>query len=314
MIQQTAMLRIGTDCSGIEAPIAALRQLGIPHRHVWSCEIDKFARKTIEANYDPEIMYEDITKRDHAKLPDVDIYVCGFPCQAFSTIGKQLGSTDKRSNMMWECFQVIYRKHPSVFILENVKNFISIDGGRLFRSLMKKLDGMKIYTIRTMLLNTKDYGIPQNRERMFIVGVKKEVEVRPLVIPAKVPMRPLESFLENTRVDNVQLTLKDIKRLETHQKRTLESLNGNYVISRDAFMYFMNGIAPTIKTKSCHYLLKYRRYLQGREYLNLQGFPRDFNIVVSNTQITKQAGNAMSVCVLVALLQELQKTTIVFKT
>ena len=224
MIQQTAMLRIGTDCSGIETPIAALRQLGIPHRHVWSCEIDKFARKTIEANYDPEIMYEDITKRDHAKLPDVDIYVCGFPCQAFSTIGKQLGSTDKRSNMMWECFQVVSRKHPSVFILENVKNFMSVDGGRLFRSLMKKLDGMKIYTIRTMLLNTKDYGIPQNRERMFIVGVKKEVEVRPLVTPAKVPMRPLESFLENTRVDNVQLTLKDIKRLETHQKRTLESL------------------------------------------------------------------------------------------
>lgn len=94
------MITIGTDCSGIEAPIQALKQLGIPFQHKWSCEIDKFARQSILANYQPEILYEDITKRDHSQLPDVDIYVCGFPCQSFSLMGKKLGTNDPRSNIM----------------------------------------------------------------------------------------------------------------------------------------------------------------------------------------------------------------------
>ncbi len=78
------MLTIGTDFSGIEAPIQALEQMNISFRHLWSCEIDKWARMSIQANYNPSVMYEDITKRDHTKLPKVDIYVAGFPCQSFS--------------------------------------------------------------------------------------------------------------------------------------------------------------------------------------------------------------------------------------
>lgn len=84
-------LRIGTDCSGIEAPIEALKQMRIPFEHVWSCEIDPYARKSIEANYKPNILYEDIFKRNHNTLPDIDIYVCGFPCQPFSMARKRKG-------------------------------------------------------------------------------------------------------------------------------------------------------------------------------------------------------------------------------
>jgi DNA (cytosine-5)-methyltransferase 1 len=111
------MLRIGTDCSGIEAPIEALKQLGIPFEHKWACEIDRFARTSILANYQPEIIYEDITKRDNSELPDIDIYVCGFPCQSFSLMGKKLGSNDPRGNIMMHCIDVIKKKQPSIFIL-----------------------------------------------------------------------------------------------------------------------------------------------------------------------------------------------------
>ena len=123
-------LRIGTDCSGIEAPIQALRQLGIPHRHVWSSDIDKFCIQSIKSNYDPERLYGDpngpypdgdITKRDHSTLPDIDLYVCGFPCQPFSIAGDRKGFEDKRGNVFWSCLDVIKVKQPKYFILENVK-------------------------------------------------------------------------------------------------------------------------------------------------------------------------------------------------
>ena len=117
------MIRIGTDCSGIEAPIEALKQLKIPFQHLFACEIDQYARESILANYQPQILFEDITKRDHSKLPDIDIYACGFPCQPFSLMGKKGGSNDPRSNIMLHCIEVIKQKTPKVFILENVKNF-----------------------------------------------------------------------------------------------------------------------------------------------------------------------------------------------
>ena len=154
------MIRIGTDCSGIEAPIEALKQLGIPFQHKWACEKDKFARQSILANYQPEILYQDIIERDHTKLPDVDVYVCGFPCQSFSLMGKKLGTKDPRSNIMLHCIDVIKTKRPSVFILENVKNFKFIEKGKPFKYLIKQLEGIldaegkNVYSIYYDIYNT----------------------------------------------------------------------------------------------------------------------------------------------------------------
>ena len=112
------MLRIGTDCSGIEAPIQALKQLGIPFEHKWACEIDHYARRSILANYQPEIIYEDITKRNHSELPDIDIYVCGFPCQSFSLMGKKLGTSDPRGNIMMHCIDVIKKNCSTRWVIK----------------------------------------------------------------------------------------------------------------------------------------------------------------------------------------------------
>ena len=172
------MYRIGTDCSGIEAPIAALRQLQIPYQHMWSSDIDKYVIQSIKANYEPEILFGDpdgpypdgdITKRDNSILPDIDLYVAGFPCQPFSNAGQRKGFNDKRGNVFWSCLDVIKTKRPKYFILENVKALISHQKGHTWRVIWSSLQ-IEGYTTKWKVLNTKDYGIPQNRQRVFIVG------------------------------------------------------------------------------------------------------------------------------------------------
>jgi DNA (cytosine-5)-methyltransferase 1 len=192
------MIRIGTDCSGIEAPVEALKQLGISFEHSFSCEKDKYALQSIKANYKPEKIYTDITKRKHGLLPDIDIYVCGFPCQPFSLMGNKMGTEDSRSNIMYQCIKVIKKKLPKVFILENVKNFKFIEKGKPFNYLISELKKVKnknkelAYNVYFDILNTKDYGIPQNRERLFIVGfLKKQSFEFPKPISLEITMQDL---------------------------------------------------------------------------------------------------------------------------
>lgn len=189
-VHGTPPLRIGTDCSGIEAPIHALRQLGILHQHVWSSDIDKYCIQRIKANYDPERIYGDpdgpyhdgdIRNRDNSTLLDIDLYACGFPCQPFSHAGKRLGLQDKRGNVFFACVDVIRVKQPKYFILENVRGFLAHDKenkknkyGRTWNIIWNELSSLSDlgYTVKWKVLNTKDYGIPQNRERVYMVGVR----------------------------------------------------------------------------------------------------------------------------------------------
>lgn len=192
-------LRIGTDCSGIEAPIQALIQLGVNIDHSFSCEKDPYALKSIKANYKPRKIYKDITRRDHSLLPDIDIYICGFPCQPFSLIGQKKGTSDTRSNIMKHCISVIKNKTPRVFILENVKNFKYMNNGIPFNYLLNELETTERCNIVHHVLNTKDYGIPQNRERIFIIGILKTIQKKSFEVPGKLPLKKLDNFLLKTR-------------------------------------------------------------------------------------------------------------------
>lgn len=299
------VLTIGTDCSGIEAPIEALRQLNIPFEHKWACEIDAYARESIQANYHPQTMFDDIIKRNHKQLPDVDMYVCGFPCQPFSLLGRKQGTLDDRSNIMLHCIQVIKHKLPSIFILENVKNFKHIQDGVLFKYLLRKLtnfkqNGATVYDVHVDVLNTKDYGIPQNRERVYIIGMKKTHNWR-YSTPPKTPTKPLEDFLLSKRVYNIQPKANARKVI----KRTNLNMNDNNVIACAGYGNYMTGMCPTITSSTPIYLTKYKRYLTPQELLLLQGFRRDFVQVVSDHQLRRQAGNSMSVNVLVAIFKVL---------
>jgi DNA (cytosine-5)-methyltransferase 1 len=171
------MLRVGTNCSGIEAPIQALIQLGIQFHHVFSSEIDKYTVKTCKANYpEPDIRYTDLISRDHSALPDIDLYVCWFPCQSFSGLGKKLGMEDVRGTIMFHCISVIKLKQPKFFILENVRGFMTNNKGETMKLLISELE-LSGYTLHHKLLNTKDFGLPQNRPRVYFVGIRNDLDI-----------------------------------------------------------------------------------------------------------------------------------------
>lgn len=300
------MLSIGTDCSGIEAPIEALKQLRIPFQHKWACEVDKFARQSILANYEPEILYEDITKRDNSQLPDVDMYVCGFPCQPFSLMGRKKGTTDPRSNIMLHCIDVIKQKTPKVFILENVKNFKFMEKGKPFNYLINELETIGMYNIYHDVYNTKDYGIPQNRERIYIIGIRKDIQKQEFTKPEPIEMKQLEEFIIDKIVysrDNIPETIN--KKL---QKSKLENTYDS-IVPCDGYSPPMKNMCRTLTHSNCKYMFHttYNRYLTYTECLLLQGFLPKFKKVVSDTKLCNQIGNSMSVNVLKVIYQELTR-------
>ena len=195
------VLTIGTDCSGIEAPIEALRQMKIPFVQKWRCEIDKFANISAEANYPkPEMFYEDMLKRDHKKLSIVDLYVCGFPCQSFSMAGYRKGLDDPRSGIILQMVKTIFCSKPNVFILENVKGFVSIHNGEAYQLLLKTLNKDGKYSVYSDIYKTRDYGLPQNRERLYIIGIKKSIQKKDYVKPKCLLMKSLADIIDSSKM------------------------------------------------------------------------------------------------------------------
>lgn len=129
-------LLLSTDFSGLGSPEEALKRLGVPHRVVFACERDKYARNSYYANHEPEIFYDDVTTRDNKTAPYSDMYVFGFPCQAFSIAGKQKGFEDTRGTLFFNSLDYINQKRPRTFIAENVKGLLSHDNGKTFRTII----------------------------------------------------------------------------------------------------------------------------------------------------------------------------------
>lgn len=294
------ILRVGTDCSGIEAPIQALIQLKIPFKHVFSSEIDKYCIQSILANYEPEIMFEDISERDIEDVPDIDLYVCGFPCQVFSYAGERKGFEDKRGNVFFSCLEVIKTKQPTYFILENVKGLLSHDKKKTWNVIWNLLSSLSEdgYNVKWKILNTKDYGIPQNRERVYIVGCKnKDFEW-----PEKMPMDNINNYVDIN--DQKVFTSKTIEKYK-------HIISDNSIFLNTDFLKYTNfptsdKVCPCVGAQSTLWCSKIGRYANVNEYLKLQGFDIDsFKRVVNTTQLKKQAGNSMSVNVLKEIFKKI---------
>lgn len=208
-------LKVGTDFSGIGAPEQALKNLGIDFESVFACEIDKYARQSYSAIHDePKRFYNDITKRDHTEIEQLDLYVAGFPCQSFSIAGQRKGFDEARGTLFFDVAEFIRINQPKCFILENVKGLLSHDKGRTYQTITDILtngggtlngqisidlfdDGLG-YHVYAQVLNTKDYGVPQNRERIFIVGFK---DFRQFSFPIK---EQLQLRLRDMLQDNIE--------------------------------------------------------------------------------------------------------------
>ncbi len=215
------MIKVGTDFSGIGSPEAALKRLNIPHHNVFACDIDKYAKQSFLELNSPDLFYDDITTRDYKEVPQLDLYVAGFPCQSFSLAGKRGGFNDTRGTLFYNVAEFIKVNQPACFILENVKGLLSHDNGKTYQTITDVLtngggtlngqmgmdtieDGLG-YHVYTQVLNTKDYGIPQNRERIFIVGFK---QWRTFNFPVKIPLKlKLKDILEQEINDKYYLKL-----------------------------------------------------------------------------------------------------------
>lgn len=237
-------MKIGTDFSGIGSPEMALKMLGIEHEQVFACEIDKYARKSFEAIHgSPKTFYNDITERDHNEVPQLDLYCAGFPCQSFSMAGKRKGFEDVRGTLFFNVAEFIKINQPKCFILENVKGLLSHDGGKTFQTIISLLtdnggtangqmfipyfeDGLG-YHIYYKVLNTKDYGIPQNRERIFIVGFREFREFS-FPKPFKLELR-LKDMLQDNPEYKYFLSDKALNKIEKHKNPILgKSKNDDY--------------------------------------------------------------------------------------
>ena len=236
-------IKIGTDFSGIGSPEQALKKLGVKHKSVFACDFDKYAKQSYLANYNPDIFYDDITKRNHKETPYVDLYVAGFPCQAFSIAGNRDGFEDSRGTLFFDLLQYLKEKKPKYFILENVRGLTNHDGGQTFRVIIdalaktvnKEVRGGLFaenqspnlgYHVYHKILNTRDFGIPQNRERIFIVGFRDDKHT--FRFPKEMPLKiKLKDLLECGEVDE-KFYLKDetVNKLIEYTKRNKEKGNG----------------------------------------------------------------------------------------
>ena len=281
-------------------------------KSIFSSEIDKFAIKTYKANYG-DIPKGDITAINETDIPDHDILVGGFPCQAFSQAGKKLGFEDTRGTLFFEIARIIKAKRPKAFLLENVKNLKGHDKGRTFKVIESTLKDMD-YEVYNALFKAKDFGVPQNRERIYIVGFdKKQIKnyadfefPTPLLTPTR-----LGNILEKKVLD--KYTISD-KLWQGQQRRKAEhKRNGNgfgYSLFNEdspytstiSARYYKDGSEILIEQKG-----KNPRKLTPREASRLQGFPEKFIIPVSDTQAYKQFGNSVAVPVVNAIAKQILK-------
>lgn len=167
-------LRVVSLFSGIGGFEEGLCLANIPHKVVFASEIDKFAQQSYGANFDSSILVGDITQVNERDIPDHDLLVGGFPCQAFSIAGQRKGFEDTRGTLFFDVLRILKEKRPKYFLLENVKNLISHDGGKTFRVILDSLAELD-YVIDFTVLNSKDFGVPQSRERTFICGIYRGV-------------------------------------------------------------------------------------------------------------------------------------------
>lgn len=278
---------------------------------VFTSEWDKFAKQTYETNFG-EIPFGDITKIHEEDIPKHDILLAGFPCQPFSHAGLKRGFNDIRGTLFFDIARILKTRRPKMVLLENVKGFKNHDKGNTFKVVRQVLEDLG-YEVHFQILNARDFGVPQNRERIYIVGIDRK---RTLQIPFKFPS-PLNNqtkvgdILEN-KVDP-KYTISD-KLWKGHKRRLREHRakgNGFGYSLFDSDSPYTSTISARYYKDGSEILINQRgknpRKLTPREAARLQGFPENFKIPVSDAQAYRQFGNSVAVPVVSAIAKQMIK-------
>ena len=280
---------------------------------VFTSEWDKSCQVMYEANFGDK-PDGDITKIIAENVPDHDTLTGGFPCQAFSIIGSGRGFADTRGTLFFDVERIIRAKQPKAFLLENVKQLTSHDGGRTFKVILGKLESLG-YFVHYKVLNGLDFGVPQKRERIMLIGFKENY---PFEFPKNgTEVKTLADILEPGDTIDKKHFLSDYfrKKIETKLRE-----QNKEIISRPVVLHENKGGNLGIHQHSCalrangsyNYLtVNGERRLTPREMLRLQGFPDTFKMVVPDTQVRKQAGNSVVIpkieAVARAMMQAMKK-------
>ena len=261
---------------------------------VFYSDIDKYAVQTYNKNFKENHKPTDITNIRAEDIPDFDMLCGGFPCQAFSIAGKRGGFQDTRGTLFFEIARIIKTKRPKIVFLENVKGLLNHENGQTFSIIIQTISELG-YNVQWMVLNSKFFGVPQNRERVFIIGSLRG-ECRPEILP----------FREINEINN-----------QKQQEQTARTITTSYYKQGQWEQYIMdlynNKIhsdrSPTL-TEPHHNNLRVREGMKIRkltpiECERLQGFPDNWTEGVSDTQRYKQMGNAVTVNVIEAIARKL---------
>lgn len=293
----------------------ALESLGA--KCVYSSEWDEPVRKVYADNFG-DVPDGDITQVDENNVPNHDILCAGFPCQAFSISGKQRGFDDSRGTLFFDVARIVKAKKPKIVFMENVKNFASHDNGRTLEVVKTTMEELG-YTFHQKVLNAIDYGIPQKRERIYMVCFRNDLEISNFTYPKPFPLtKHVEDFLleDEKLVEDLY-----VERPDTYFNGVEDNKYSNKPIrlgivnkgGQGERIYSTKGIAITLSaygggvfSKTGGYLINNKtRKLHPRECARIMGYPDSYKICSRKNQAYKQFGNSVVIDVLQLIAQEI---------
>lgn len=295
-----------------------------------------FVKKAYLANYDvkEEDFHLDIRFLDGRDYKDIDLLVGGSPCQAFSAVGAQYGLNDTRGTLFYEFARIINETQPKVFIYENVRGLLTHDNGHTWEVMHSVFKSLNYKIAEPQVLNASDYGIPQSRRRLFVVGIREDIECNDFKYPELKELKyTMQDFLEDNCADGHftydmntgELIVEKVKG-KPDSKFTLTPAVQKYVLAGGTANYKTSTqtdlpIARTLmKMMTQHHRAGVDNYitvqkeplilrqLSDREALRLMGYPDDFKIVVSSMQALRQAGNSIVVDVMMEVVKKIVLT------
>lgn len=294
---------------------------------VFTSEWDEHAQKVYKENFKDEVA-GDITKIKEEDVPKHDILCAGFPCQAFSISGKQQGFDDARGTLFFDVARIVKYHQPKILLLENVKNFETHDHGKTLQTVKQILEEKTLlnlgYSIFYQVLNASNYGIPQKRQRIYILGFRNDLGITNFDFPK--PVRTCSKIKDLTLSDKetekyiikrTDIILDDARKIEGNIKGSIinkafrigivnKGGQGERIYSENGHAITLSAYGGGVGAKTGLYLINGKiRKLAPRECARVMGFPEDFKISKSKTQSYKQFGNSVVVDVLQYILQEI---------
>ena len=314
MKQQLRVASFFTGAGGIDV---GFEQAGF--NTVFANEIDTYPAEIFKANFDCPLVIDDIKNINPDDLPEFDVLLAGFPCQAFSVAGYRKGFADERGNLFFEVMRIVESRKPKIVFLENVKNLVGHDKGNTFRVILDALK-QNDYYVKYQVLNTMTHGnVPQNRERIYVVAFLDESVANRFMFPDPIPLETkLSDVIDfKSKLDDKYYYTADKYNFYDKLEESMINEDTVYQWRRVYVRENKSNVCPTltanmgtgghnvplIKTKTGI------RKLTPHECFNLQGFPQDFELPekLSNGRLYKAAGNSVSVPVVRRIAQQIRE-------